>query len=708
MKKILICQHGGSGNHGCEALARTVIQYLRQSQEQVHITLYSYHIAQDQLYLSDVPGLHLAGLDKLPGKYSPYNLSYHTKRLLGKPASKLPLTAEFQRLVDESDLVIAIGGDNYCYNMGQGYYFLDRYIKSRGKKYMLLGCSIEPEDIKNGLDSHLDLFDCITVRESISYDAMKEAGMDNIQLIPDSAFLLPAEEGLSLPAGFDPARAVGLNFSPLVMRSESAENMTVRNFEALTRYILEHTDLQVALIPHVVWPGNDDRTALAQLHSRFADSDRIFVIPDGGASQLKGVISRLRFFVGARTHATIAAYSSCVPTLTLGYSVKARGIARDLFGTEEGYVLAVQQLQREDELKDAFIRIMEHEDAIRSRLQRLMPLYQQQAEKISDAVTRVLEQPPRPARYLAAYAAADKDEDAVKCASSGGVFGLLARQTLQNSGVVFGAAMDENFVLRHQMAENEEQLQPLLGSKYVQSDLARTIPMFKEVLQSGRPVLFCGTPCQTAAIRKAVGDPDNLLLADVVCHGTPAQSVFDAYRQELEQRFGGKCVSVNFKDKSTGWAGASFTMKFDNGKTYTCRSSEDPYMQLYLQNFTIRPGCGTCPFKRDYASDITLGDFWGIKYFAPDFVHENGTSMVILRTEKGRAAFDAVSDKMRTRQVSLVGVEQFNPCLSRPARRAGQAEACMAQIGSRTLAELAEEYTVKPSWKSKVVGLLRR
>ena len=66
MKKILICQHGGSGNHGCEALARTVIQRLRRCQEQVHITLYSYHIAQDQLYLSDVPGLHLAGLDKLP------------------------------------------------------------------------------------------------------------------------------------------------------------------------------------------------------------------------------------------------------------------------------------------------------------------------------------------------------------------------------------------------------------------------------------------------------------------------------------------------------------------------------------------------------------------------------------------------------------------------------------------------------------------
>ena len=131
---ILLCQHGGSGNHGCEALARTAEMLLRKAFPQGGITLYSYRLGDDELYLRD-SAMTLAGLRDLPGKYSPHNLCYHLKkRLLGPDkASKLPITGQFRQLLKNADLVVAIGGDNYCYQMGVGYYALDNLIAASGK-----------------------------------------------------------------------------------------------------------------------------------------------------------------------------------------------------------------------------------------------------------------------------------------------------------------------------------------------------------------------------------------------------------------------------------------------------------------------------------------------------------------------------------------------------------------------------------------------
>lgn len=137
---------------------------------------------------------------------------------------------------------------------------------------------------------------------------------------------------------------LGLNISPMIVDNEKTPGITMQNYKALISHILETTDLHIALIPHVVWESNDDRKPIRQLYEAFASTGRVIELPDGSAPELKGYISRCEMFIGARTHATIAAYSSCVPTLVVGYSIKARGIAKDLFGTDEGYVLPVQAL----------------------------------------------------------------------------------------------------------------------------------------------------------------------------------------------------------------------------------------------------------------------------------------------------------------------------------------------------------------------------
>ena len=133
--------------------------------------------------------------------------------------------------------------------------------------------------------------------------------------------------------------------------------------------------MNVALIPHVVWNHNDDRVPLRELFEMFKESNRVVFIEDHNAEELKGFIARCRFLVAARTHASIAAYSSGIPTLVLGYSVKSRGIAKDLFGTDHNYVLPVGSMMHENDLKDSFIWLLEHESLIIQLYKEKLPKY---------------------------------------------------------------------------------------------------------------------------------------------------------------------------------------------------------------------------------------------------------------------------------------------------------------------------------------------
>ena len=241
-------------------------------------------------------------------------------------------------------------------------------------KTVLWGCSVEPkllEDKKVAND--LASYTKIITRESISYEALKKVN-ENTKLYPDPAFNLDKVE-LDLPDGFEENNTVGINLSPLIIRKEKKEGVTLENYTKLIEYILNNTNMKVALIPHVVWQDNDDREPLKELYNRFKDTNRIIMIDDCNCLELKGYISRCRLFIGARTHATIAAYSTCVPTLVVGYSVKAKGIAKDIFGTYENYVIPVQSLENSDDLINSFTWIYENEEKIKNHLTTFMPTY---------------------------------------------------------------------------------------------------------------------------------------------------------------------------------------------------------------------------------------------------------------------------------------------------------------------------------------------
>ena len=161
----------------------------------------------------------------------------------------------------------------------------------------------------------------------------------------------------------------------MILSNEKQSGAAYANYKNLVEFILRNTNMNIALIPHVVWQQNDDRRVLKKLYDDFRHDQRLIMVEDHKAPELKYIISKCRMFVGARTHSTIAAYSTMVPTLVVGYSVKARGIATDLFGTDEKYVLPVQNLKNEGELTEAFCWMSDNEDKIRNHLKRFIPNY---------------------------------------------------------------------------------------------------------------------------------------------------------------------------------------------------------------------------------------------------------------------------------------------------------------------------------------------
>ncbi len=366
--KYVMYMHGGSGNHGCEAIVRTTAQLLG---DRANTVLWSQAKHEDLCYgAGDLMGRVVVSEELR--RFSPgYWEGQLRRRLLGQSDANLKI---FLREQFRGNIALSVGGDNYCYPWSADQVvMLNRQIRRHARATVLWGCSVEESALTPQIREDLAGYDLITARESISYALLKAINPNTIQ-VADPAFTLGKVER-PLPEGFAPDNTVGINVSPLILGYGPSVQRILNNYEHLLREILEHTDMHICLIPHVIWQQTDDREPCRLLYEAFRHTGRVCMAADGNALELKGDIARCRFFVGARTHATIAAYSSLVPTLVAGYSVKARGIARDLFGTEDGYVIPVQQLESDDELARGFRWLAEHEQAIRTRLEAVMPDY---------------------------------------------------------------------------------------------------------------------------------------------------------------------------------------------------------------------------------------------------------------------------------------------------------------------------------------------
>lgn len=383
MKKILIYQHQGSLNHGCEALLYTISKQIKETYEESDIVVTSFNKEYDDKFLfPNVKKIvqNNQWLRRFTFPWFIYQLDLRT--LNNKKVQEAFMYCKpCFKYAKEADVCVAIGGDNYCYNKGKEHWPLERKIKKLGKKMMLWGCSVEPDDIAGELAEHLSNFDVITVRDSISYEALVRGGVKSkIVQCADPAFLLEMEE-CKLPKLWETEKMIGINFSPMVMGSMNNKQETRKAVCDLVEHILNNSDEKIVLIPHVRLPFSDDIDELKIIYEKYKNTDRVILIDDItlNARQLKYIISKCKIFVGARTHATIAAYSTAVPTLAIGYSVKARGIARDIFGSEEGMTIPIKDLAGTDKLIKAYESIYNNREAIRKKLIDVMPEYSKKA-----------------------------------------------------------------------------------------------------------------------------------------------------------------------------------------------------------------------------------------------------------------------------------------------------------------------------------------
>lgn len=379
---INLYYHGGSENHGCEAIVRSTAKMLN-----TQLTLWSTAPDADIAYGVDGIVNVVEDTKQPPTGARLFEFKVHHK-LTGSDYlyTKFEHEALFSS-VRPGDICFSIGGDNYCYGGKEYLGYYNRIIHEKGGKTVFWGCSFEPAEMDVATAKDIARYDLITARESISYETLKAVNPNTI-LVADPAFVLDSVE-LPLPEGWKEGNTIGINASPLIMQCAKDGSAAYEAYQRLIKHILDTTDITVALIPHVVVATNDDRIPLRNLYEEFAPSGRVLLIEDHNCCELKGYISRCRMFIGARTHATIAAYSSCVPTLVLGYSVKSKGIARDIFGTEAHYVLPVQEMRDPAALADGFDWLLANEESIRAHLKRVMPEYIQRAYTAAEAVSRL-------------------------------------------------------------------------------------------------------------------------------------------------------------------------------------------------------------------------------------------------------------------------------------------------------------------------------
>ncbi len=291
-----------------------------------------------------------------------------------------------------------------------------------------------------------------------------------------------------------------------------------------------------------------------------------------------------------------------------------------------------------------------------------------------------------------AYACINNDENIRIKSSSGGVFTLLAKSVIEQGGVVFGAVFDDNFSVCHIGVENQDDLEKMRGSKYVQSRISEVYKQVKEFLEKKRMVLFSGTPCQIGGLKAYLGkEYDNLIMQDIICHGVPSPMVWQKYVNYRETKAESHIRRTFFRDKKNGWKTYSVRFEFSNRTEYEQIFSKDLFMQAFLSDLCLRPSCYNCHFKsKERESDITLADFWGVEKQCSEMFDDKGTSLVLVNSEKGGKLFEKIVSQMHYKEVDLDTALSHNSAAYKSAKLPKQRKKFMKKISEDNFEELIE------------------
>lgn len=276
-----------------------------------------------------------------------------------------------------------------------------------------------------------------------------------------------------------------------------------------------------------------------------------------------------------------------------------------------------------------------------------------------------------------------KDGALLPRSSSGAIFPVLAAEIIRRGGVVFGAAFDEHFDVVHTAAESVAGLSALCSSKYVQGRIpSDCYPQIKAALTAGRWVYFGGLPCQAAALKSYLGrDYETLITQDTACHSVPSPLVWEGYKAELEKQYGGKLTAFSFRNKANGWEAYHICAAFENGREFVQPAAENPYQRGFIKGLYSRSSCFVCKFKGiERCSDITLADYWGVKGIQPDAYNPQGTSLILIHSEKGRSLLASCRDWL-TLQPAAKDAFAFNSAVLTPVEKPARYDEFWAEYG---------------------------
>lgn len=726
---ILLFGNASYLNRGCEAIITNISKTIKELDNNNKITVATFDISNDKKFHNNLVDRYIShywSLDQLKEEYLKLEIDDDINLILQK---------EILDDIKREDIIMSVGGDNYCYKDNLKFlYTIDDFVRKNNKKLVLFGASINEDVLSDEFIEDIRRFDIVLVRESLTYKLLSKF-IDKEKLImgPDIAFSLEARE-VKLQNNFNCKNdVVGLNMSSLILAYQKEGANVLSSVLKLVDYILENYQYKIALIPHVYISGGNDLDTLREIKSFYPNNDRVFVVDDRmyDCNELKYIISKCKFLIAARTHASIAGYSSLVPTLVLGYSVKSKGIAKDIFGDFSDFVLPVQDLASEEKLIEKFEFLIKNEKEIKEILFQKMPIYFQESKNLfkivlsqlkkleKENVTKkencsgcsacfsscpvgaikmektsegfsypVIDQDicidcgickkvcPNNNQYAyeyvntTAYACKNISENERIKSSSGGIFSLLAKDVLAQGGCVFGASY-ENYNVKHIKIDKENDLCKLRGSKYVESTIGDCFVAAKKELDLGRKVLFSGVPCQIEGLKGFLGNKDykNLYCVSVVCHGVPSKEVFLAHLKELEAFYDDKLIKINFRNKENGWKNYNIEYVFEK-KTIKMGMREDKYMSGFLKNYFLRQSCYSCDcriFKKNTA-DVILGDFWGVENVLKDFDDNNGISAAIVNSEKGEKLFGQIDKFISKKDIDIDNISRYNPNLVESVR----------------------------------------
>jgi len=397
MRKILIIVCSSTLNRGTEALVRGTITLLENA------------FGKDFEVVLASAKPEIDSKQKLPHVTNYiYRIAPQYSNILSRIICKIKKICKIQCLnidillsfAKQSDLVLEVGADNYdlAYNLYPSLRYINKKLRNACKgKIFLYDCSLDQESVNKDFLNEISLFDAVSIREIQTQENIANVKPElKIPLIPDPAFIMQSHE-VRLPDFWKENKMIGVNLSSLIVGSNYGNNLeekVMKCYQYMIDNLIATTDLNVVLIPHVM--AGADLVMLKQIKDMYRGCSRVNVIlnENYSAPELKFIISKCRFFVGARTHATIAAYSSCVPTIVLGYSTKSIGIAKDLYNKSDGYVVSVQNISSVESLWNPLKRLIDNEKQEREHLKNIMPQYQKKAFKMSELFKELVNNEP--------------------------------------------------------------------------------------------------------------------------------------------------------------------------------------------------------------------------------------------------------------------------------------------------------------------------